>query len=406
MRLELYPHQASAVAKLSTGSILVGGVGTGKSRTALAYFYTKVCGGKISGLFGAKEFSKVLNKKKLYIITTARKRDTLEWEDECTPFLLSSVDAEASQCPVTIDSWNNIKKYKDVAGAFFIFDEQRLVGTGAWVKTFLKIAKVNDWILLTATPGDVWLDYAPVFIANGFYRNITEFRTRHVVYHRYAKFPKVERYVDVGRLEKLRDAIVVPMKFEKKAAQNHIWIKVPYDDTLYSRVAKDRWNVFESLPIRNKAELCYVLRKIVNSDSKRLTKLNDIFSEHPKLIVFYNFDYELAYLRHFSEVTGAVSAEWNGHKHEPLPDTDRWLYLVQYTAGAEGWNCVETDTVVFFSQNYSYRTMTQAAGRIDRMNTPYETLYFYHLFSDSSIDKSIKACLMKKKNFNEKLFEA
>lgn len=406
MRLELYPHQASAVAKLSTGSILVGGVGTGKSRTALAYFYTKVCGGKIPGLFGAKEFSKVLNKKKLYIITTARKRDTLEWEDECTPFLLSSVDVETSQCPVTIDSWNNIKKYKDVAGAFFIFDEQRLVGTGAWVKTFLKIAKVNDWILLTATPGDVWLDYAPVFIANGFYRNITEFRTRHVVYHRYAKFPKVERYVDVGRLEKLRDAIVVPMKFEKKASQNHIWIKVPYDDTLYSRVAKDRWNVFESLPIRNKAELCYVLRKIVNSDSKRLMKLNDIFSEHPKLIVFYNFDYELASLRHFSEVTGVVSAEWNGHKHEPLPDTDRWLYLVQYTAGAEGWNCVETDTVVFFSQNYSYRTMTQAAGRIDRMNTPYETLYFYHLFSDSSIDKSIKACLMKKKNFNEKLFEA
>ena len=405
MGVELYPHQIEAVTKLSTGSILVGGVGTGKSRTALAYFYTKVCDGSIEGVFGAKCFSKIKTKKSLYIITTARKRDTLEWESECLPFLLSSVDTWCSQGPVTIDSWNNIKKYKDVAGAFFIFDEQRLVGTGAWVKTFLKIAKANDWILLTATPGDVWLDYAPVFIANGFYRNITEFRTRHVVYHRYSKFPKVERYVDTERLEKFRDAIVVSMKFDKKAIQQHLWIKVPYNEELYSRVSKDRWNVYESLPIRNKAELCYVLRKIVNSESKRLTKLGDILNEHPKLIVFYNFDYELAALRHFAQSINITSCEWNGHKHEPLPKTDKWLYLVQYTAGAEGWNCVETDTIVFFSQNYSYRTMVQAAGRIDRMNTPFEKLYFYHLFSDSSIDKSIKACLMRKKNFNEKLFE-
>lgn len=402
MEVELYSHQKAAVNRLSTGSVLVGGVGTGKSRTALAYYYTKVCGGKLKDVNGALESTRVAVKKPLYIITTARKRDTMEWEAECLPFLLSSCNA--SQCPVVIDSWNNIKKYVDIANSFFIFDEQRLVGTGVWVKSFLKIAKTNDWILLTATPGDVWLDYAPVFIANGFYRNITEFRSRHVVYHRFAKFPKVERYVDEERLEKLRAAIVVYMDYTKETAQHHIWREIPYDKDEYDRIVKDRWNIFESQPIKNKAELCYVLRKVVNSDIKRLCELSDILEKHRKLIVFYNFDYELAMLRHFSESTGTTYAEWNGHKHQPIPDTDRWLYLVQYTAGSEGWNCVETDTIVFFSQNYSYRTMIQSAGRIDRMNTPFRDLYFYHFYSKSGIDYSIKNCLMKKKNFNEKTF--
>lgn len=400
MMLSLYEHQKKAVDKLSNGSILVGGVGTGKSRTAIAYFFTKVCNGSFSddGIVKKPEI-----KKRLYIITTARKRDTLEWDRELAPFLLST-DISLSLLPVHIDSWNNIKKYTDVAGAFFIFDEQRLVGTGAWVKAFLKIAKANEWILLTATPGDTWLDYAPCFIANGFYRNITEFRSRHVVYHRYAKFPKVERYVDISRLEKLRKAIVVNMDYLKSTQQIHRWVKVEYDHELYSRIEKERWDIFNDRPFQNKAEICYALRKVVNSDLRRVSKLSKILESHPKIILFYNFDYELDILRGFCESTSVLYSEWNGHKHQPLPVGDSWIYLVQYTAGAEGWNCVETDTVVFFSQSYSYKATVQAAGRIDRLNTPFSELYYFHFFSESSIDKAIKACLSKKKTFNERTF--
>ena len=72
--------------------------------------------------------------KDLYIITTAKKRDTLEWEGELSPFLLSTnPDVNLYQNKVVIDSWNNISKYKDITDAFFIFDEQRVVGSGTWV---------------------------------------------------------------------------------------------------------------------------------------------------------------------------------------------------------------------------------------------------------------------------------
>ena len=399
MCLSLYEHQMAAIDKLSNGSILVGGVGTGKSRTAIAYFYTKVCGGD----FDSDILEPPQVKKALYIITTARKRDTFEWSPELELFGLS-VDSSKSSLPVIVDSWNNIKKYVDVAGAFFIFDEQRLVGSGTWVKSFLKISKANEWILLTATPGDTWLDYAPVFIANGFYRNITEFRARHVVYHRYAKFPKVERYVDVSRLDKLRRAIIVNMDYLKSTEQFHRWITIEYDSDIYARVEKERWDIYNDRPFQNKAELCYALRKVVNSDHRRVSSIKTILDQHPKIIVFYNFDYELDILRSFCSSIGIVYSEWNGHKHEPLPVGDSWIYLVQYTAGAEGWNCVDTDTIVFYSQNYSYKTMVQASGRIDRMNTPFSQLYYFHLYSKSSIDKAIRACLLKKKSFNEKTF--
>lgn len=395
----LYAHQRSAVDRLSSGAVLVGGVGTGKSRTALAYYYEKVCGCKIPQDFDILPGPS--NAKKLYIITTARKRDTNEWDAECGYFGLTVGEN------VVVDSWNNIKKYAGVVGAFFIFDEQRLVGTGAWVKAFLKIAKMNEWILLTATPGDTWLDYAPVFIANGFYKNITEFRTRHVVYHRYAKFPKVERYIDIPRLEHFRDAIVIRMDFEKKTEKVVRWRKTAFDKDLYKRVQTDKWDIYKNEPLKNKAELCYTLRKIVNSDHSRFGVVMDILLNHPKAIVFYNFDYELEMLRYFAEAVGVPYSEWNGHKHEPIPlENNRWIFLVQYAAGAEGWNCIETDTVIFYSLNYSYRTTVQASGRIDRMNTPFDKLYYYYLYSDSSIDKGIRACLMKKKNFNEKTFLA
>lgn len=398
---ELYEHQRLAIEKLNSGAVLVGGVGTGKSRTALAYYYKKVCGvSTMPYKFDILPAPPIV--KRLYIITTARKRDTKEWNSECLYFGLDC-SGESSKS-VIIDSWNNIKKYVNVTGAFFIFDEQRLVGTGAWVKAFLKIAKFNEWILLTATPGDTWLDYAPVFIANGFYKNITEFRCRHVVYHRYAKFPKVEKYIDIPRLERFRSAIVVSMEYHKETERVSRWIFCNYDKDLYKRAEKDRWNIYNNCPIQNKAELCYLLRKIVNSDHDRFSKLLDILSEHPKVILFYNFDYELEKLIYFAETVGITYSQWNGHKHEPLPVGERWIFLVQYLAGAEGWNCIETDTVVFYSLNYSYKTTVQASGRIDRMNTPFSTLYYYYICSRSSIDRAIKACLIKKKNFNERTF--
>lgn len=395
MGVSLYPHQRKAVDKLRPGSILVGGVGTGKSRTALGYYSEKICGVDLDSV--ETFFSDDTMRKKLYIITTARKRDTLEWDEECSHFLIC-------RPWVVIDSWNNIKKYADVKGAFFIFDEQRLVGSGAWVKSFLKISKSNEWILLSATPGDTWMDYIPVFIANGFYKNRTEFISEHVVYHRYAKFPKVERYVNTKKLERFRSKIVVPMDYKKDTIQHHEWILVGYDSDLYDHILKNRWDPFKGEPIKNIAELCYLLRKVVNSDRNRLKAMNDILEVHKKAIVFYNFDYELDVLKNFCETIAMPYTEWNGHKHQPLLESDRWVYLVQYAAGAEGWNCTTTDTIIFFSQNYSYRSTIQASGRIDRLNTPYIDLYYYHISSDSKIDKEIKACLNRKKDFNERTF--
>lgn len=397
MSVDLYEHQRKAVDELKTGAVLCGGVGTGKSRTSLAYYYEKVLGGKLPKK-GQDKFVEPSIDIPLYIITTARKRDTGEWRDELVPFLLNDAD-------VTIDSWNNITKYVDVAKAFFIFDEQRLVGSGTWVKSFLKIAKSNQWILLSATPGDTWLDYCPVFIANGFYKNRTQFIREHVVYSRFSKYPRVDRYVGTGKLKALRNKIVIEMEAEKTAIQHHEWIKVGYDESDYKLVLDNRWDFVKDQPIRNVPELCYILRKIVNSDRRRLQAVSHLLEKHPKAIIFYNFDYELDMLKGMLEAIDQPYSEWNGHKHQPiLYDENRWAYLVQYTAGAEGWNCIETDTIIFYSQNYSYRSTVQASGRIDRMNTSFTDLYYFHLFSDAPIDAAIKQCLKKKKNFNEATF--
>lgn len=376
MSVPLYDYQQDAVDRLKNGSILCGGVGSGKSRTSLSYYY------------------KVARTKDLYIITTARKRDTKEWEDEVKPFNL--------KCKVTIDSWNNIGKYKDIVGSFFIFDEQRVVGYGAWVKSFLKIARVNEWILLSATPGDTWQDYIPVFIANGFYRNKTEFAREHIIYSRFSKYPKIDRYVNEGKLLRLRRQILVTMDFKRKTVSHHEDVYVSYDISLYKDVTRSRWDPYKNEPIPDASGLCYVWRKIVNTSEARQVALLEIFEKHPKLIVFYNFNYELDILKEmFGAYAGVQVAEWNGHKHESIPTGPSWVYLVQYTAGAEGWNCITTDTIVFYSQNYSYKIRQQAAGRIDRLNTPYTDLYYYHLKSRSGIDLAISKALKEKKKFNE-----
>ena len=401
--MKLRDYQLEAIQKMKTGCILNGGVGSGKSLTSLSYYYMQNGGSEIF-LTGGKH-KKMKEPKDLYIITTARKRDTMEWEGELSHFLLSTnPDMSAYKNKVIVDSWNNVKKYKEVKGAFFIFDEQRVVGSGEWVKSFLKIAKSNEWILLSATPGDTWSDYIPVFIANGFYKNKTEFLREHAVFARYSKFPKIEKWMGSGKLNRYRRMILVDMKFQRKTEQHHEDVYVDYDIATYKDVMKSRWDIYKQEPIVNAGGLCYTLRRIVNSDPSRSAKLIDIFKEHPKMIVFYNFDYELDILKSLDYGKNVTVAEWNGHKHEPTPTKGKWVYLVQYTAGAEGWNCISTDTIVFYSQNYSYKIMHQSAGRIDRLNTPFEDLYYYHLKTRSSIDISIARAIKEKKNFNEKGF--
>lgn len=402
--MKLRDYQIDAVKNMKNGCILNGGVGSGKSLTSLSYYYLKNSGDE-KFLKGGRYVPMSDPPKDLYIITTARKRDTLEWEGELAPFLLSvHDDKNIYSNKVVIDSWNNIQKYKDVKNSFFIFDEQRVVGSGAWVKAFLKISKSNEWILLSATPGDTWMDYIPVFLANGFYKNKTEFIREHVVYSRFCKFPKVDRYINTGRLLRFRREILIDMDFKRETVQHHEDIYVKYDVKMYKDIMKRRWDIWKDEPITNASGLCYALRKVVNTHQSRLDALLDIFSRHNKIIVFYNFDYELEILKDIYYGRDVKVAEWNGHKHEPIPKSKKWVYLVQYTAGAEGWNCIETDTIVFFSQNYSYKIMHQSAGRIDRLNTPYKDLYYYHLKTHSGIDLAISRAIKSKKKFNEKAF--
>lgn len=467
--VQLYPHQEKAVNELGNGKVLWGGVGTGKSLTAAAYYMRKEA------------------PKDVIVITTAKKRDSLDWEDEFIKFgVYKSKDATVAGV-LTVDSWNNIGKYEDVRDAFFVFDEQRLVGSGSWTKAFIKIAKRNHWILLSATPGDTWMDYIPVFVANGFYKNRTEFKREHVIYNTYSKFPKVDRYVNTGKLVRFRNQLLVEMPYLRHTTRKTEYIPVDHDAERLHSVMVKRWHVYEQRPLRDVAELFLVSRKLVNSDPSRLEAVQWLMQKHKKLIVFYNFNYELEQLRTLpqwveeqereasflrewderattaqrsstesrtvgsssgqtqtsnsrsssgtrssgneresvsardartSEIssesistksattrkTGSSSfaiAEWNGHKHEPIPTTDRWVYLVQYAAGAEGWNCIDTDAMVFYSQTYSYKNWHQAHGRIDRLNTPFSELYYYVLMSNSWIDIAVRRALSHKKSFNE-----
>lgn len=392
----LYDYQMDAVNRMRNGCILNGGVGSGKSRTGL-YYYFKEQGGSIN-----PDYSPMKKPKDLYIITTAMKRDSLEFEGELGIFRLSTVsDLNYYKNKVTIDSWNNIQKYKDISGAFFMFDEDRVTGYGAWVKSFLKIAKSNDWIILSATPGDTWEQYIPVFIANGFYKNKTEFAREHIIYSRFSKYPKVDRYINTGRLIKQRNQILIDMDFSRKTIPHHEDIYVRYDISKYKDVVRTRWDPFKNEPIQQASGLCYVLRRIVNSDESRQVVLMELAEKHPRMIVFYNFDYELDILKGLYYGNDCEIAEWNGHEHQPIPQSKRWVYLVQYTAGCEGWNCIRTDTIVFYSQNYSYKVLAQASGRIDRLNTPFRDLYYYHLKTRSGIDLAISKALSEKKQFNE-----
>lgn len=400
----LRDYQMDSVKRMRNGCILNGGTGSGKSRTGLFYYFKEQ-----GGWIDENGYTPMKNPKDLYIITTAMKRDSLEWEGELANFLISTDQKKnkTTGVKVVIDSWNNIKKYADTKDSFFIFDEDRVTGSGVWVKAFLKIAKSNDWIILSATPGDTWSDYIPVFVANGFYRNKSEFIREHVIYSRFTKYPKIDRYLNTGRLIRLRKRILIDMDFTRHTVPHHEDVYVKYDISKYKDAIRTRWDPYKNEPIQQTSGLCYVLRRIVNSDESRQVALLEIFEKHPRMIVFYNFDYELDILKGLGYDSDGIFveiAEWNGHKHEPIPTSASWVYLVQYTAGCEGWNCLKTDTVVFYSQNYSYKIMQQAAGRIDRLNTPYRDLYYYHIRSRSGIDLAISKALKEKKKFNERKF--
>lgn len=381
--VELRPHQQKAVKQLSNGKVLVGGVGSGKTITSLAYYLETEA------------------PKDIYVITTARKRESLEWEGDAAKLAIGQVEGESVAGILHVDSWNNIAKYTTIKDAFFIFDEQRIVGSGAWSKAFLRIVKNNRWVVLSATPGDTWLDYASLFIANGFYPNRSQFLERHAVFDRFSKFPKIKKWIEVERLEKYRNAILVEMPFERHTTRHTYNVPVDYDKDQYNRVAVDRWHIYEDRPLRDAAEMFAVMKRLVWSDISRLGELMKLYERHPRLIVFYNYDYELEILRGLVRTLDLPVAEWNGHRHIPVPDGDNWIYLVQYTAGAEAWNCITTNAIVFWSMNYSYKIWEQAKGRIDRMNTPYSDLHYYVMRSSSGLDNAVARALATKQSFNE-----
>lgn len=381
--IELYDYQKKAVDDLSNGKILLGGTGAGKSITALAYY----CKNEAP--------------KDIYIITTAKKRDDLEWVRDASHFGISTSPG-GSYGTLKVDSWNNIKKYTEVKNAFFVFDEQRLVGTGAWTKSFWKIVKANRWILLTATPGDKWEDYTAIFVANGFFKTKSDYLREHMVYTYYGGYPQLQRYLNEQKLEKLRKLVLVEMDYVPHTVRHLHMVPVTYPSNLFNQTVKTRKDPDTGEPYQGASDLLYGLRRITNRDTSRQQALVDIFSRSNRIIVFYNFDYELEILREtFKEAT---VREWNGHKHEKVPEEGSWVYLVQYTAGSEGWNCTSTDSMVFYSLTYSYKAFKQALGRIDRVNTPYRDLHYYILRCGNAVDRAIWRSLENKKDFNERAF--
>ena len=405
MTVTYRPEQIQAVRQLQNGSILAGGVGSGKTLTSLAWYLTSVCNAASFKKGGSLAKKKVKGSPTLYIITTAKKRDSLEWEEEAARLGLSTDPAcSFTGSSIVVDSWNNIGKYSDREHAVFFFDEQRASGSGRWVKEFLKITRKNTWLLLSATPGDVWMDYLPVFMAHGFFRTRTEFMEDHVIFDRFAKYPKVKRYIGEAKLQRLRRSILVEMPVERHTTRERETVYCDYDRDLYKWVVKNRMDPWTEEPLRDAGGVCRILRKVVSDNDWRSAEAKRILSSNERFIVFYNYNYELDRILAVAESLGLPTAQWNGHRHDAIPAEPRWVYICQYTSAAEGWNCTSTDTVLFWSLNYSWRVTEQCEGRIDRLNTPYSRLKYYFLESHSSIDEAVRRSLSSKKAFNERAF--
>ena len=405
MTVTYRPEQIQAVRQLQNGSILAGGVGSGKTLTSLAWYLTSVCNAASFKEGGSLAKKKVKGSPTLYVITTAKKRDSLEWEEEAARLGLSTDPAcSFTGSSIVVDSWNNIGKYSDREHAVFFFDEQRASGSGRWVKEFLKITRKNAWLLLSATPGDVWMDYLPVFMAHGFFRTRTEFMEDHVIFDRFAKYPKVKRYIGEAKLQRLRRSILVEMPVERHTTRERETVYCDYDRDLYKWVVKNRMDPWTEEPLRDAGGVCRILRKVVSDNDWRSAEAKRILSSNERVIVFYNYNYELDRILAVAESLGVPTAQWNGHRHDAIPGGDRWIYICQYASAAEGWNCVDTNTVLFWSLNYSWRVTEQCEGRIDRLNTPYSRLKYYFLESHSSIDEAVRRSLSSKKVFNERAF--
>lgn len=375
MGFKLYPWQEKAVDQLSSGKVLYGGVGSGKTLTALSFY--------------KKNYSHI----PLYVITTAKKRDTHDWEKEAKMVGIEDL---------TVDSWNNIKDYKNVYNSFFIFDEQRAVGYGAWGKNFIKICHLNAWLMLSGTPGDNWTDYMVLFIANNWYKNKTDFENQHVEYDRFAKFPKIKAYHNVGKLQHLRTELLVKMDMTRETERERIDIVTGYNQPLYRSITQTRQDPDTGRPFQSASGYTQCMRKLVSTSQDRIERVTKLIQFLDRPIIFYNYNYELETLLDIcSKIDGRTVAQWNGRKHEEIPETSSWVYLVQYTAGAEGWNCTSTDTVIFYSPNYSYKIMEQAEGRIDRLNTSFKHLKYYFVQSASPIDRAVFKAIEKKRRFNE-----
>ena len=405
MTVTYRPEQIQAVRQLQNGSILAGGVGSGKTLTSLAWYLTSVCNAASFKKGGSLAKKKVKGSPTLYVITTAKKRDSLEWEEEAARLGLSTDPAcSFTGSSIVVDSWNNIGKYSDREHAVFFFDEQRASGSGRWVKEFLKITRKNTWLLLSATPGDVWMDYLPVFMAHGFFRTRTEFMEDHVIFDRFAKYPKVKRYIGEAKLQRLRRSILVEMPVERHTTRERETVYCDYDHDLYKWVVKNRMDPWTDEPLRDAGGVCRILRKVVSDNDWRSEQAKRILSSNERVIVFYNYNYELDRILAVAESLGLPTAQWNGHRHDAIPAEHRWVYICQYTSAAEGCNCTSTDTVLFWSLNYSWRVTEQCEGRIDRLNTPYSRLKYYFLESHSSIDEAVRRSLGSKKVFNERAF--
>lgn len=264
---------------MHNGCILCGGVGVGKSHTAVGYYLENEA------------------PRDVIVITTAKKRDKFDWQKIFQEIGMGTHPESTMAALLTVDSWNNISKYKEIKDAFFIFDEQRLVGSGAWVKSFYEIAKNNHWIMLSATPGDTWLDYVPVFRANGFIKNLTQFKDSHVIQRWTGRYYQVHGYRQVGQLVRWRNQILVDMPYEKHTTRHSHDIWVDFDEAAVKELVKNRWNVLENKPIQDAGELFRVMRRVVYSHESRLDQVRALLKKHPRLIVFYNFDFELDILR-------------------------------------------------------------------------------------------------------------
>lgn len=377
---KLRPAQRDAVDRMHDGCVLLGRTGSGKTMTALGYWL------------------KVHAQQDLYVVTTPAKRDAMEWEGD---------SAKLGQYlpPERVVSWNKIKDFEYLESAFVVFDEQRVSGSGKWVKSFLKIAKSNDWILLSATPGDVWIDWLPLFIANGFYRTRTQFTDRHVIWDPHTRYPRIKRYIEEDRLERCQEAICVYLASPNPISRMVHDELVSYDSRKYAEVTRKRWNPFEVRPMMDAGELCRVQRRIVLENVCREEALERLLKGHPRALVFYSYNYELEAIKAVCERLGRSYGQRNGHRHDPVPvSKEPWVYIVQYQS-ADAWNCISTNIAILYSLPYSWRQQEQAMGRIDRMNTPFDELHYYRLMTDSTIDNAILACLDRKETFNERVYE-